>query len=274
LLQTEENPRGVFLDSFRYFHPNQREAFTCWRTVSGARETNFGTRIDYILGDVALVKAAFEECVLMPEVKGSDHCPVKATLKWECLPNKKCPPLCTKYLPEFLGKQQKLSSYFTKGTLVKSESDCSSQESVDSVKSGLSKRCSDSSISQSSKKQKLGAKKQGNLLSFFSQPKSNSTVTAAGETPKSSTSITTSTALSTTSVKEKSAPQSVNSWKAIFKGPLPAPLCKGHQEACVLRTVKKDSLNKGRQFWVCNRPEGHKSNKEARCEHFEWVMKK
>ena len=62
-------------------------------------------------------------------------------------------------------------------------------------------------------------------------------------------------------------------WKKLLKGPSPAPLCKGHKEPCVLRTVKKESLNKGRQFYVCNRPEGHKSNPEAKCDHFEWVDK-
>jgi len=42
----------------------------------------------------------------------------------------------------------------------------------------------------------------------------------------------------------------------------------------VLRTVKKDGPNKGRQFWVCARPEGHRTNRAARCEHFEWIPKK
>ena len=63
-------------------------------------------------------------------------------------------------------------------------------------------------------------------------------------------------------------------WKTLLSGPPAAPPCRGHKEPCVLRTVKKDGPNKGRQFWVCARPEGHRTNRAARCEHFEWIPKK
>ena len=53
-----------------------------------------------------------------------------------------------------------------------------------------------------------------------------------------------------------------------------APLCKGHRESCVLRTVKKEGPNNGRRFYVCARPQGAKTNIEARCQHFEWIDNK
>lgn len=68
--------------------------------------------------------------------------------------------------------------------------------------------------------------------------------------------------------------KTVNAWKSLLGGLGPAPLCKGHKEPCVLRMVKKDGPNKGRQFYTCARGEGLKSNPEARCDFFKWVDKK
>lgn len=60
-------------------------------------------------------------------------------------------------------------------------------------------------------------------------------------------------------------------WKSILSGPRPPPLCSGHKEPCVLRTVKIKGPNQGRQFHCCARPQGHSSNPEARCNFFKWV---
>jgi len=42
-------------------------------------------------------------------------------------------------------------------------------------------------------------------------------------------------------------------WKKVLKGPEPPPLCTGHNEPCVKRTVKKEGFNLGRQFYCCGR---------------------
>lgn len=60
-------------------------------------------------------------------------------------------------------------------------------------------------------------------------------------------------------------------WKSILSGPRPPPLCSGHKEPCVLRTVKLKGTNQGKQFHCCARPQGHSSNPEARCSFFKWV---
>lgn len=62
-------------------------------------------------------------------------------------------------------------------------------------------------------------------------------------------------------------------WKSILKGPDPPPLCEGHKEECVLRTVKKQGVNLGKQFYCCARPEGRPTDKEARCKTFLWKKK-
>ncbi|XP_076770265.1 endonuclease 8-like 3 isoform X2 [Arvicanthis niloticus] len=44
-----------------------------------------------------------------------------------------------------------------------------------------------------------------------------------------------------------------------------SPLCKTHGRRCVLRVVRKDGENKGRQFYACSLPRG------AQCGFFEWA---
>jgi len=64
---------------------------------------------------------------------------------------------------------------------------------------------------------------------------------------------------------------SSDAWKKLLKGPEKAPLCKGHREPCVGNKVKKPGPNFGKTFYACARPTGLATNKEARCNHFEWA---
>ncbi|KAL5821198.1 hypothetical protein ACOSQ3_023080 [Xanthoceras sorbifolium] len=52
------------------------------------------------------------------------------------------------------------------------------------------------------------------------------------------------------------------------------PLCKGHQQPCVARVVKKPGPTLGRRFYVCARAEGPASNPEANCGYFKWASSK
>nr|GEV18447.1 DNA-(apurinic or apyrimidinic site) lyase 2 isoform X1 [Tanacetum cinerariifolium] len=49
------------------------------------------------------------------------------------------------------------------------------------------------------------------------------------------------------------------------------PVCKGHNEQCVSRVVKKAGPTVGRRFYVCARAEGPASNSEANCGYFKWA---
>ena len=286
--QTEDcDSQHNFVDSFRYFHPDREKAYTCWRTASGARATNFGTRIDYILGDVQLVKQRFRDSEILPDVLGSDHCPVKATVDCTVIPAAVCPPLCTKFFPEFAGKQQKLPSYFTKSAAKPSavlSVDVKPQEIKQTREVNGSTAKSPECVEPPKKRQKTEKDKQQKLHSFFkakTEPEPASVATVVGAESSDAQQVKEADATKTSELNMVEAkPQSLSrsssaqSWKSIFKGPPAAPKCKGHDEPCVLRTVKKDSLNKGRQFYVCCRPDGEKGNPLARCDHFEWVDKK
>lgn len=68
-----------FIDSFRHFHPDRSDAYSWWSYRAGARPRNVGWRIDYFgvsnafMGRVASAR-------ILPDVHGSDHCPVEIVL--------------------------------------------------------------------------------------------------------------------------------------------------------------------------------------------------
>ncbi len=68
-----------FTDSFRYLHPEEKDAYTWWSYMFHARDKNVGWRIDYFLVSDGL-KDKIEESSIHPEVMGSDHCPIEIVL--------------------------------------------------------------------------------------------------------------------------------------------------------------------------------------------------
>ncbi|MGH7198858.1 MAG: exodeoxyribonuclease III [Candidatus Omnitrophota bacterium] len=68
-----------FLDSFRLFNRDPGH-YTWWDTLSRARERNVGWRIDYHFISENL-RPALKDAFILPEVMGSDHCPVGVLLK-------------------------------------------------------------------------------------------------------------------------------------------------------------------------------------------------
>ena len=68
-----------YIDTFRHFNkePNQ---YTWWDLRTGARERNVGWRLDYLFVSDNLMNSV-TEAFIIPEVIGSDHCPVGIELK-------------------------------------------------------------------------------------------------------------------------------------------------------------------------------------------------
>eukprot|EP00903_Cladosiphon_okamuranus_P007554 g7328.t1 len=134
-LGSPDPPRLV--DCFRRLHPGRKDAFTCWNTQTGARENNYGTRIDYIIADAAFAGRGLRECDIMPDFLGSDHCPVRARFVVPLSPGSTSaggapaeggrgrgigcggedgwlehPPGCSCFYQELTAKQEKLAKYF------------------------------------------------------------------------------------------------------------------------------------------------------------------
>jgi len=379
-----------FCDAFRFYHPSRRDAFTCWNTSIGARATNYGTRIDYIFPDVATTRFCLKKCDLMPEIQGSDHCPVKAEFLFEVHPAEREHRLATRFWPEFAGGRQKtINAFFKKrksdedaggekrtkvendvdgdsfptmksfnerlknpamtvpgkklesrtdgkdpcqstfaksaptkltpGTKPKSvldimktapakASDLKSHSKSNtgfkpksvmdlmkgSQKSAISNHSAKkSSVSNTAQKPISNSSSQkpttsDSPMSFFLNSQKLRTQSLSSQKPSVSNNSAQKQIPNNCSQKENESNSKLDSfgtksetsnndsteaWKKLLKGPDKAPLCKGHGEPCVANKVKKQGPNFGKKFYACARPTGHASNKEARCNHFQWEGK-
>ncbi|KAK7455121.1 Class II abasic (AP) endonuclease [Stygiomarasmius scandens] len=151
--------KKCFVDVTRMYHPERKGMYTCgssvpvlkfgansvstgWNTKISARESNYGTRIDYILVTPGLLPwINFSD--IQPQIKGSDHCPVFVDFHEErevdgrvirlrdlmvppitdtVVPTTRDPPrLAARFWDEYSGKQRLLDSFF-KGAGVKKKS--------------------------------------------------------------------------------------------------------------------------------------------------------
>ncbi|KAL5110623.1 hypothetical protein TcWFU_007185 [Taenia crassiceps] len=239
-------------------HPVRREAFTCRNSQIGARETNYGTRIDYIFYDkelATLLSICEAVADIMPEVKGSDHCPV-----WALLPltlsintNSPLPPSCSHFWPQCQKRQLLLLSFLRKNE----KTDALTETTVDGR---------DNPLTNIHKCKKF---KQTRLDFSTKQGKS---VVLEGEEVR-----TLNLQLRQRDEGEHRK-ATVSAWRDLLDGskrPLrgagATPLCTGHGEPCVCCRVKrKGSLRRGQEFWVCARPVGAANNLLARCNTFIW----
>lgn len=67
--------KAGFVDTLREFYPDKPGMYTWWSHWANARARNIGWRIDYVLASDKLKKHVTKAFIL-PEVIGSDHCPV------------------------------------------------------------------------------------------------------------------------------------------------------------------------------------------------------
>ncbi|MBQ9200380.1 MAG: exodeoxyribonuclease III [Lachnospiraceae bacterium] len=69
-----------FIDTFRYFYPEQTDIYSWWSYRFRAREKNAGWRIDYFLVSEDL-KDKLKDAKIHTDVYGSDHCPVELDIE-------------------------------------------------------------------------------------------------------------------------------------------------------------------------------------------------
>ena len=65
-----------YIDSFRYFYPDKKEAYSWWSYMFKSRERNTGWRIDYFVVSEKL-KDRLKDAKILADIQGSDHCPVE-----------------------------------------------------------------------------------------------------------------------------------------------------------------------------------------------------
>lgn len=65
-----------FIDTFRYFYPDQKDIYSWWSYMFKLREKNAGWRIDYFLVSKRL-ESSLIDAKIHTDIMGSDHCPVE-----------------------------------------------------------------------------------------------------------------------------------------------------------------------------------------------------
>ena len=69
-----------YVDTFRHLHPELTGQYTWWSVATRARERNVGWRIDYFfIASEGLDRV--DDAFILPNVMGSDHCPVGLRFK-------------------------------------------------------------------------------------------------------------------------------------------------------------------------------------------------
>ncbi|MCL2217833.1 MAG: exodeoxyribonuclease III [Defluviitaleaceae bacterium] len=69
-----------YVDTFRHLYPDKTGAYSWWSYMGQARQKNVGWRIDYFLVSER-IKDTVREATILPEIHGSDHCPVGLVLE-------------------------------------------------------------------------------------------------------------------------------------------------------------------------------------------------
>lgn len=71
--------KNGYVDTFRMFNKEPNN-YSWWSQRSGARKKNVGWRIDYFFADERIAKQ-IKNAFILPEITGSDHCPIGIDLK-------------------------------------------------------------------------------------------------------------------------------------------------------------------------------------------------
>ncbi|KAJ3226733.1 DNA-(apurinic or apyrimidinic site) lyase 2, partial [Chytriomyces hyalinus] len=254
----------LLVDLFRHFWPDRTGAFTCWNTLIDARRGNFGTRIDYILVSPALLPW-FASCDILPEVMGSDHCPVEALFR------EKHPELGVT-LSEALGltdsnysvetipygcaelaEQDKSEDYLSTNPKFNSVN-----QPFNSILNAAKKQKPTGATTGNSSKTTGSSKTQSSIASFFKKPASEIKMNV--DEPESIPDTRTiseaefAEAKSISEVLVEGKEESISAWKNLMKRP-EIPKCY-HLEAAKEFRVNKAGPNQGRYFFLCARPVG------------------
>jgi len=168
---------------------------------------------------------------LLPNVTGSDHCPVMVDFapQFAIVSSRTLPAICCRLMPGFRGIQTSIRSFFIPpigGTIEKSP-----------------------------KPNRNGQLPTESTASKRSKPVEASSSTA----PLPDRPLTTTTESTNDDALSR------------LKRPRRPPNCTGHNEPSRLMFVRKDGPNKNRPFYACARPMGGAyGDREGKCSFFQW----
>lgn len=250
-------PSHFLYDTTRLVQKRRLAIYSVWNTLTSARQSNYGSRIDLILVSCPHMAQHVAHSDILPFLYGSDHCPVFTDIDTSYLEARPIPD------------EQKLAfEAKTFHKLVKHR-DISSMFGA-----AASRRSTDQSLQSSSEDQTPPAEKK-RRIEYTSRKKLDSQQLIKNFFFKDakSTKDDTKDSAPIKIVKDSNARSVKLSSVAGFASLVynDPPNCK-HGEPCCLKTsLTKES--KGKKFWCCARAAKGNSDElgEHRCEYFEWA---
>lgn len=254
-LVSECSKDGILVDSTRYKQGRDRlKMYTVWNTQKNTRPSNYGSRVDFILVSDTW-RGMIQDANILPDVMGSDHCPMFTDLV--------IPKSVVDSLPAYGSKIPKFEARYKYDLL---------NHNILSMFSNTSnKRKPSPSVSAQpmpSIQKKRPAIKSNSIDSFFTRSKSVDTKKESGSVASyylNKAKVAKADTKRGTPIN-RGAKKHTSSFKEAFGKP---PTCK-HGEEAILKT-SRTSNHPGKKFWTCNRATGSSDDKEASCGFFQWV---
>ncbi|GEQ66426.1 hypothetical protein JCM33374_g89 [Metschnikowia sp. JCM 33374] len=262
-------------DTTRAFNKRKLALYTVWNTMTNARQSNFGSRIDLILTSSEDDLNHVTRADILPFLNGSDHCPIMTDI---CVTHQDISTYTSTKKLSFeaktfykLAKHRDISTMFSMAaTKRRPESvtpDSEPQSASDSQASSKKIRpSSGQKPTYTGRKAPSSKSSQQPIQNFFFQVSPKKPSSQAGDTDE------VNGVEEKKNIPKKSEPVDVISKYAslVYDSP---PLCH-HNEKCILKTSKTQS-SKGKKFWCCGRISKGSTIElgEHRCNFFEWTKK-
>lgn len=232
-------------DTTRLFQKRRMGLYTVWNTMTGARQTNYGSRIDLILTSNDFLAKNITNANAWPFLMGSDHCPVFTDFKFiEDIDQDKLNlevdlPFEAQYYYKLI-RHHDITTMFT-----------SKKRSVSSVESNnyTNKNGTDSSKEKPIYKSRKPTRDQLTINHFFFKRDS-------------------STEMSKSYIQETLPKTPRRSLPSLFMAYGEPPKCR-HGLPCELKTSLNNPDTRGKKFWCCSKNLGLDDNE--RCSFFQWL---
>ncbi|CAH2352370.1 DNA-(apurinic or apyrimidinic site) endonuclease 2 [[Candida] railenensis] len=280
-LDTKSGSKQFLHDTTRIFQGRKLGMYTVWNTLTGARQSNYGSRIDLILSSSKEMCDNIIDADICPLVNGSDHCPVYTDFDIQFQTSIFKPHLKFEAKTFYkLVQHRDISSLFG---IPKRERDDTSEESLSNSATppppprplALPKRQKIEYVSRkkgTNPSKSLPSSQQSISNFFFKQDQKYEEPTS--KTPEVPHVMGTITNANMTKSKKT---LSIASMSNQIYGEQPNCL---HGEPCQLKTSLSNMKTRGKKFWCCSRPSvginstDPKEVGEHRCTYFEWATKR
>lgn len=234
---TELAREGILWDTTRFTQSRKRlKMYTVWNTLKNSRPVNYGSRIDLILC-TNLLKKLVTSGDILPNVTGSDHCPVYTDFDLRSLADN---------LPPATGRIPRFEARYKYGLMHRNVLEMFSRNGTN----------------------------RGTIADSQTRKVHKKPTIAAKATNKVAEGAKMSAALSQLIGQNKDRREEDREAEICTKRPIKElfgtpPRCKHGLEA--IQRTSRTQANPGRKFWICKLPKGESGDQNSSCGYFEWA---